>query len=113
MPSSAEKTGDFSEDCLRVENPSSAAARLFEQRREAAGHGRGCRLLWLLSFGQAKESDSPKGEKEWFKFHHFTLSLTLSLRGREDNMHALAPAWILPCRASLFSLKIPFLLTFR
>jgi len=25
--------------------------------------GRGCHLLWLLSFGQAKESNSPRGEK--------------------------------------------------
>ena len=80
MPSSAEKAGDFSEDCLRAASPSSAAARLFEQRREAVGHGRGCSFLWLLSFEQAKESDSPKGEKEWFKFHHFTLTLALSLK---------------------------------
>jgi hypothetical protein len=70
MPSNAEKAGDFSEDCLRAASPSSAAARLFEQRREAEGHGRGCSFLWLLSFEQAKESDSPRGEKEWFKYRH-------------------------------------------
>ena len=33
-PSSAAKPGDFGEDCLRPERPSSAAARLGEQRRE-------------------------------------------------------------------------------
>ena len=35
-PSSADKPGDFGEDCLRPAGPSSAAARLGEQRREPA-----------------------------------------------------------------------------
>ena len=38
-PSSTEKLGDFSEDCLRIENPSSAAAQLFEAAQETSGSG--------------------------------------------------------------------------
>ena len=38
-PSSTEKLGDFSEDCLRSENPSSAAAQLFEAALEISGSG--------------------------------------------------------------------------
>ena len=38
-PSSTEKLGDFSEDCLRIENPSSAAAQLFEAAQEISGSG--------------------------------------------------------------------------
>ena len=37
--SSTEKLGDFSEDCLRIENPSSAAAQLFEAAQEISGSG--------------------------------------------------------------------------
>jgi hypothetical protein len=49
--------GDFSEDCLS--EASSAAAHIFEALQDTSG--RGCHLLWLLSFGQAKESNSPAG----------------------------------------------------
>jgi len=41
-----------------------ATAYFVEQRKEAEGRDGGCPPLWLLSGGQAKESDSPKGETE-------------------------------------------------
>ena len=62
MPSNADESGVFGEDCLS--EASSAAARFFEQRRETEGHDMGCHLLWLLSFGQAKESNLPSGNPD-------------------------------------------------
>jgi hypothetical protein len=64
MLSSAEKAGGFQRGLFEGFSPSSAAARLFEQRKGAEGHGRGCLLLWLLSFGQAKESNLPSGNPD-------------------------------------------------
>ena len=62
-PSIAAKAGVFGEDCLSAESASSAAARFGEKHREAEGRGGGCSFLWLLSFEQAKESDSPVARK--------------------------------------------------
>ena len=63
-PSIAGKAGVFGEDCLS--EASSAAARFGEKRREAEGRGRGYSFLWLLSFEQAKESHSPRGESNCY-----------------------------------------------
>ena len=38
-PNSTEKLADFSEDCLRIENPNFAAAQLFEAAQEISGSG--------------------------------------------------------------------------
>ena len=48
---------------MSAESESSAAPNFLNQRRTAEGRGGGCSFLWLLSFEQAKESHSPKGEK--------------------------------------------------
>lgn len=52
MPSNADESGAFGEDCLSV--ASSAAARLFEEHRVTEVHGMECLLLWLFLDGLNK-----------------------------------------------------------
>ncbi len=64
---SAETKWGEGEDCLSAESTSSAAAHFVEQLREAVGLDVGCLFVWLLYFGQAKKSHSPKGERDCLK----------------------------------------------
>jgi hypothetical protein len=56
-PSSTVKLGVFGEDCLRVENPSSAAAQFCEAAQEISGTG--SPSFWILLLGEARKSISP------------------------------------------------------
>jgi len=54
-PSSTAGPGDFGEDCLRPKGPSSAAARLGEQRREPRRAVDRGGFLWLTFFSRLRK----------------------------------------------------------
>lgn len=114
-PRSRSMSGHFADMSFTVNAADASWRGLFKHwKREFRSHhadaalrpkvksGRGCRFLWLLSFVQAKEINSPWGEKEYysvkikFKFTEGTpanhtqlptvLTLLLTVRPLESNV---------------------------
>ena len=57
-PSSTEKLGDFSEDCLSAESASSAAAQLFDAAQDTSGSGAAFSFPYFFWLSKRNKVDS-------------------------------------------------------
>jgi hypothetical protein len=69
------------EDCLSEASSAAAPNAALRPKDEAA---RGVFLFGYFILDKQNKVPRLRAKKDGSNFHHFTLSLTLSLRGRED-----------------------------